>query len=369
MLGRILAWLRANRRTALPLMLVLLAGGSITAAVDVISGVDGHAAVPKVTYTVNTAPGDGAPTRTVEVPKPLVKTTAAALERDLHAAPSDVPAGQLEAAKQQQAQIRASEPGLPTAGASQGFKGCVTRFVVNQSSRHGVRPLVQVLHYTVSPTRPGAVAAVVALFNTPSFQASSNFVIDREGHCAYIVPIEAKAWTQAALNPVAVSYEIIDTGKEATYLDSPGYAKLRQVMQEVARRTGIPMRRGAVSNCTVVRPGIIQHADGGLCAGDHHDIEPFLLDQVIAIVSAGYGPTGSPLSAIERKINAGIAKPTGTGHSRRYWCERNTRERRLIQHLARNQKNGWARRARGRRYQLLAKPYARECHRLAKARR
>jgi N-acetyl-anhydromuramyl-L-alanine amidase AmpD len=64
-----------------------------------------------------------------------------------------------------------------------------------------------VLHYTVSPNRVGwsDVNAVVAEFANPAFQASSNYVIDGEGHCAYIVRESDKAWTQAAANPFAIS--------------------------------------------------------------------------------------------------------------------------------------------------------------------
>jgi N-acetyl-anhydromuramyl-L-alanine amidase AmpD len=113
---------------------------------------------------------------------------------------------------------------LPTAGASAGFQGCATRFVRNQSGRGGIRPQWQVWHYTVSHNVPGwaDVNSVVALFDRASSQASSNFVIDAEGHCAYIVPIEAKAWTQAAGNPFSISYEIVDYGNEPAYMGVGG---------------------------------------------------------------------------------------------------------------------------------------------------
>lgn len=180
---------------------------------------------------------------------------------------------------------------LPTAGASGGAPGCVTSFVRNQSSRRGVRPTVQVAHYTVSPNRPGwsDVNGIVAFFNRASSQASSHFVIDAEGHCAYIVPIEAKSWTQAGGNPWAVSYEIIATGREAVYLPPAGLRKLRSVMAWVKGRTGIPLARGRISGCSPSKAGIVQHADGGSCWGGHHDIGPFPFSSVLRAVTAGAG--------------------------------------------------------------------------------
>jgi hypothetical protein len=245
---------------------------------------------PTTTVVVNKAPDDGKPTTTVEVPKTVVQQADQHLEDDLkdetpERAQAEAPQ-QLEAVKDTEAAVKAHEDPLPTAGATAGFAGCVTRFVSNQSSRRGVRPIWQVLHYTVSPNRPGwsDVNAVVALFNRPSSQASSHFVIDAEGHCAYIVPIEAKSWTEAAGNSLSVGYEVINSGNEQTFMGTPGYAKLRSVMQEVSRRTGIPMRAGSVYPA---RSGIVQHKDGGLAWGGHFDITPFAKSAVIAKVVAG----------------------------------------------------------------------------------
>ena len=186
------------------------------------------------------------------------------------------------------AENRRTTTALPTAGASAGFAGCRTSFVNNQSSRRGVRPTVQVLHYTVSPNRPGwsDVNGITAFFNRSSSQASSHFIIDAEGNCAYIVPIEAKAWTQGGGNPYAVSYEIIATGREKSYLGTAGYARLRSVMAQVSKRTGIPMRRGQIRGCAPSKSGNVQHADGGTCWGGHHDIGPFSLAAVLAKVQS-----------------------------------------------------------------------------------
>lgn len=283
-------------------VIALIAGGG--AVVITLTPDDHH--VPPVTLTV---PVDGldagnAPDRTIEVPKAVVQAVAPRLEDNLQGEqPPAAPADQLQAAKNAADAIAKTQLPLPTAGATAGFTGCRTSFVVNQSSRRGVRPNEQTLHYTVSGNRPGwaDVDAVVALFNRPSSQASSNFVIDGEGHCAYIVPIEAKAWTQAAGNPFSVSYEIIATGNESTYLAPAGMAKLRAIVREVSRRTGIPMRRGAVNGCTPTRSGILQHKDWGVCGGGHVDISPFPIDQVVAQLVAGAVTTTDKVTC--RKLN------------------------------------------------------------------
>lgn len=285
----------------LAILAVLIGGG--VAVVTVIP--DDGTTPATLTVDVDGLDAGKAPDRTIEVPKTVVQAVAPALEDQLqNEAPAGAPAGDLAAAEKQAADIAETQLPLPTAGATAGFAGCRTSFVRNQSTRRGVRPQVQVLHYTVSANRPGwaDVNAVVALFNRSSSQASSNFVIDGEGHCAYIVPIEAKAWTQAAGNPFSISYEIIDTGHEVTYMAAAGFAKLRSVAREVARRTHIPMRRGTVSSsCTVTRTGIVQHRDWGTCGGGHTDIYPFGVDQVVQQLVAG-GVTATDIATC-RKLN------------------------------------------------------------------
>jgi hypothetical protein len=281
-LGRIPYWVQA----LLSITAALLAGGAIVVSIATDDTTTANRPAPEnVVVKVNKAPDDGKPTTTIQVPAPVVAQTDAALEDGLKdEAPAAAPAAEIEAAQEQIGKVKTTLPPLPTAGASAGFRGCVTRFVSNQSSRHGVRPIYQVLHYTVSPNRPGwsDVNAVVALFNVLRSQASSTFVLDAEGHCAYIVPIEAKAWTQAAGNPLSVSYEIINSGRESSFMGTPGYSKLSSVMREVSRRTGIPMRTGSV---ILGRSGIVQHKDGGLAWGGHVDITPFSKSQVIKAVT------------------------------------------------------------------------------------
>lgn len=294
----------ANLRKYLPhavAALVVLLG--VTVTITLSGGDDGTPPKATVTVKVNVAPDDGHPTATITAPAETVDNLADQVTDLRDETPRGMTSTQLNAVRAAADRIRATQPPLPTAGASAGFVGCRTEFVRNQSGRGGIRPQWQVWHYTVSHNIAGwaDVNAVVALFDRSSSQASSNFVIDAEGNCAYIVPTEAKAWTQAAGNPFSVSYEVIDWGNETDYMDSAGYRKLRSVMLQVAARTGIPMRLGSTNgSCAPGRSGIIQHADLGVCGGGHHDIQPFDKKLVFAIVSAG--AVTKPASAHARKL-------------------------------------------------------------------
>lgn len=291
------------------LLAALVALLAATAGVIAVISTGGDEPRPAaVTVKVDTLDGSPDKDKTITVPQVAVDQAADALSGDVPASvpldsddadhtgqrdetPAGVPALLLENNADELQQNRRETEALPTAGASGGVPGCRTQFVRNQSSRRGVRPTVQVLHYTVSPNRPGwsDVDGITAFFNRSSSQASSHFVIDAEGNCAYIVPIEAKAWTQGGGNPWAVSYEIIATGREDAYLSAAGYTKLRSVMRWASQRTGIPMRRGQINGCSPSRSGIVQHADGGTCWGGHHDIGPFNFAAVVANVTAGSG--------------------------------------------------------------------------------
>jgi hypothetical protein len=242
--------------------------------------------------TITVGGPHGTPTTAVEVPSGVVGAAEAGL--DGHASsrseqPAGVSGAQLEAGREQQEQLAQTDQ-LPivTPDAAPSQRGCVTRLVQNYSSRRGVRPRLFVLHYTVSANRPGwdDVNAIVSLFDRVSFQASSNYVIDSEGHCAYIVRESDKAWTQAAANPVAVSVEVVAMGSEPVYAAPPGMAKIALVAHDAMKRWGIPLQLGAVSGCVVTRPGLVDHRMLGACGGGHHDIAPFKIAPVLAAVKA-----------------------------------------------------------------------------------
>jgi hypothetical protein len=318
-------------------VIVTALGGTGTVVVTTTDSPPTATTAPAITVPVDGLDVGKAPDSTIKAPVAVVQKATPLVEDDLaNEMPSAASPDELKAAKAAAEKITATQAPLSTAGATAGFNGCRTSFVRNQSSRNGVRPTEQTLHYTVSGNRPGwsDINAIVALFDRASFAASSNFVIDAEGNCAYIVPIEAKAWTQAAGNPFSVSYEIIATGSEGVYLPPVGMAKLRAVVREVARRTGIPLRRGLVRGCAPVRSGIIDHAIWGQCGGGHTDIKPFDVDAIVK------GLAGGTVTAADRatcrKINAwrDAGRPAGGGWAKRTIKRRQALEKRHVTCLA-----------------------------------
>lgn len=279
-----------------------------------------------------TVSSDGGGGSTLTVTLPPVRPTTLSIPREPQKV--EVPAAALESAKQSElahhdgardetppgltpaqaeanrrAQERLAETDqlpivTPLAASEQ--RGCITRLVRNRSSRRGVRPRILVAHYTVSRNTAGwgDVNAIVSLFDRSSFQASSNYVIDHEGNCAYIVPEPDKAWTQAAANPYAISIEMIAMGSpsiDGSWGGAAGLAKAGLVFRDAARRWGIPVQHGAVNSaCVPTRAGIVEHRDLGGCGGGHNDISPYPLSQLISAVgNAGDVTPAASAHAIE----------------------------------------------------------------------
>lgn len=267
-------------------VLVALAGAF---GVTVVIGDDGGNP-NQITIVVNERddriPGTGDTTE-VTVPTRAVKDVAASDAADHQDAADETPPqadpDQLAKIREAHDQLVAEDPlELTQPLAATSYPGCRNRFVRNQSSRGGVKPRQIWMHYTVSPNRPGRsdVDGITAYFDRLSSAASSHFVVDRDGNCNYIVPTYRKAWTQAAGNPIAISFEIINTGRETPFMGKAGYRRVGRTIARLARQYDIPLRRGS-GGCSGTRKGIVQHADGGLCAGGHHDIGPFKLAPVI----------------------------------------------------------------------------------------
>lgn len=262
-----------RRRALLALALALLA---IVGVPLIVPDDNGDGSLDSITYTVDrdgAKPGE----------QPVTVTAPTVDDAGLHAGarnetPDNVSRSELQAGLEQQERLAASDQ-LPavTPFAAPEQAGCRTRLVGNYSTRRGVRPRLFVLHFTVSPNRPGwqDVDAIVGLFDQRSFAASSNYVLDREGHCAYIVSESDKAWTQAGMNPLSISVEIINSGREKNLIDGPGRQKLIRVMADSMARWDIPAQQAAVEGCTVARPGIIDHTALGACGGGHSDVSPF----------------------------------------------------------------------------------------------
>jgi len=223
----------------------------------------------------------GTATKTLTVPAKTLAQTGVALDTHRNMrdqTPPGLPKVDAAAAAQQDATLAASDK-LPTVfpDAAPEQRGCTTRLVVNYSSRNGVAPRAFILHYTVSPNVQGwnDVNAVVGIFDRPAYQASSNYVYDGEGNCAYIVRETDKAWTQAAANPWSISVEIIDTGYEKALLPTlTARMKLAMLVSDACYRWKIPIQLGASANGLLTRPGIMDHAMLGVAGGGHHDISP-----------------------------------------------------------------------------------------------
>lgn len=167
----------------------------------------------------------------------------------------------------------------PVPNASPYQRGCLTRSnTANFSYRNGTKPSIIPLHETVSANAPGwgDVNGLAVFLNRAATSASANYIIDNEGHCVYTVAESLKAWTQANYNSAsACSFEVINTGNEATYAGTEGLKKLALVVHDCAKRWGIPLRRARVSGCTVLSAGVIDHYHLGACGGGHFDVHNF----------------------------------------------------------------------------------------------
>lgn len=291
-------------RALLAVLLLVLVAALAACADDMPEAPPDPAATVPLTTKVDSADADRKPDATVKVPEAaaheVAKSEAGDHANERNEAPSGVTPAQLAAAKDQQASL--FDPALPfTAPLAAPYQaGCTYKGVRNYSSRNGVRPRVIVMHYTVSANRPGwgDVDANVSWFNSSAAQASSNYVIDAEGHCAYIVPESSKAWAQATFNPVALSIEVVNTGHESSYAGTAGLAKIGRVVHDMAKRWGIPLQTGAVSGCTVTRSGVVTHHQLGACGGGHFDIDPFELGSVISAAKAAGGTSSGSTSSL-----------------------------------------------------------------------
>lgn len=241
--------------------------------------------IAQVTATVDSADPGRAPDVALKAPAPVVAQVKADAESDLHAE-NPTPANS-------EAQDKAAENDqLPavTPAAAPSQRGCTSRFVRNYSTRRGVAPRVITLHETVSNDIAGwaDVNAIGVWFNNPASQASSNYTIDREGHCLYLVRESDKAWAQASANPWVVSFEIINPAARVrgvhNLIDGAGRARLLAILNDVSKRWDIPLRRARNSGCVVTRAGVNDHTSWGACGGGHVDVGPFrnAIDPIIS---------------------------------------------------------------------------------------
>ena len=237
-----------------------------------------------------------------------------AAHSDLRAEPPAAKAPQVLAHERKIAPPQPTPPAhIPLASVN--TPGCRTLPVRNYSTRTGSPSLLIVLHQTISPDAGwNGVLGNVKWFDTSAAQASSNYIVARSGgQCAYTVPEAYKAWAQAGFNSVTpCSIEVTETGKEGSYLPpGPGRNRVLSLITGCAQRWHIPIQHGAVSGCTVTRPGIVEHFNLGQCGGGHFDDSPYHaeVDSLIAQAQKMVGP--SPLARARRShriVHAAIAR-------------------------------------------------------------
>lgn len=190
--------------------------------------------------------------RTYEIPAAAART-AAELER-----------GRAAAAYVER--LRARFKRTREAGAAQNTR--LTRIVRNKSSRNGVKPRLLVLHTTESHNRPGVgdLQSLASWFDNASAQASAHIGNDAEGNDIRMVPDDAKAWTQARFNSVALSIEQVGQASQTSWPDAQ--------LDNTARWLAHWSRKYEIPLVHSVARGVCQHSDLGAAGGGHHDCGP-----------------------------------------------------------------------------------------------
>lgn len=167
----------------------------------------------------------------------------------------ETPPGVSEADVEQIEESRPAGIGKPQPLGGAENLSCQRRIVRNHSARaSGSVVSMFVLHYTVSD--PGSLNAIWGLFNTPSFGASSTYLLEPlTGRCELIVDPSRKPWTQGAFNSVSESVEIICCRSDPsrswwmnTKIVKDGL--LAQMVADRLKARGLPNRLVDPSGCT-----------------------------------------------------------------------------------------------------------------------
>lgn len=200
----------------------------------------------------------------------------------------------------------------PVAGAQN--YSCPFKGVQNYNNRSA--KLIQfVVHETVS--QPGTMAAIWRLFNTPSFGASSHYLLEVWGKCQQIVPLSKNAWTQGPFNSASASVEIIAPAgsSRAWWLKQPIIKRgiLAALIRDNLKRMGSPLRWVDPVGCTP-KAGWTDH-EHLECGNDHCDVT---------------GCDAFPRELVARQVAAGVSSPRiinypnvdHFGRKRRAWCDR-----------------------------------------------
>lgn len=298
------------RKILATIVAVIVAVGVTITIVD--NGPDHPPDTPRATVEIHLG-GQGSKTITLT---PKAQEVAAAQDSKSDAGSPQVEDDLHEDAKPTSGELAAGNQAAPASGptipdqvpqAAQSVNGCRSQFVRNQSSRNGAKVALGVIHWTGSSILTGwaDVNAITKWFDTPAAQASSNFIVDDEGNCAYTVPMTAKSWTQAAANPWSVSIEYINPGVLPVFRGAAGRARTVALMRLWHRDFGIPYRRGAVnSSCVPTRSGFLAHRDLGPCGGGHPDIG--IPSAVDGLINDADRPVAQPITAAEQRACSAV---------------------------------------------------------------
>ena len=261
---------------------------------------------------------------TVQTPSGPTQITAPAetvenlqTHTNLNADPTSLTGSLILAEGKGQRDAFAQKDNFPTVApnSSPTVPGCRSRFInTNYGSRNGIKPRLIVLHLTVSPDNGWTgVNNITSFFGRPQTLASSNYVVSGSGHCNYIVRETDKAYTQAGLNPVSISFEVTATQTQGYYVRTAGREKLANIIAGISKRWGIPLRVGKTSGCSVVRSGVLDHDSLGVCGGNHNDINPYRYE-INRIINLAKTKNATRTVSYPRVSNFGPKK--------RAWCER-----------------------------------------------
>jgi len=200
----------------------------------------------------------------------------------------------------------------PVAGAQN--YSCKWKPVVNFSNRTA-QNVQFVVHETVS--RPGTINAIWRLFNTPSFGASSHYIMEVSGKCLQIVALGKKSWTQGPFNSASTSVEIVapSGSTRAWWMKQPIIKRgiLASLIRDNLKRMGSPLRWVDPVGCNP-KAGWTDH-EHLECGNNHCDVT---------------GCDEFPREVVQAQIVAGVTNPIvvsypnvpNFGRKRRAWCDR-----------------------------------------------
>lgn len=144
------------------------------------------------------------------------------------------------------------------------------RIVRNQSSRHGVKPRLIVLHSTESHNRKGLsdLQAVANWFDNPDADASSHVILDKDGVSARCVYDSEKAWTVSNWNPFTLNIEQIGWASQGRTAWKLARKELRETARWIAHwslKHDIPIRkaRNGETRGVCTHAYAVQHGAGG----------------------------------------------------------------------------------------------------------